>query len=154
MEPSWGPKNSIEIHTCEELILPGKINVKNPHLKRMLIYNNDIYSNINLYFPNLEILASFPQVIYKLQNYNFKNIKILECIDNFDKYYIGGISEELFNSIFYLMKNNNIKTIKWNIILQKYITKLNKVSNINLILISKKYEHIKYLKKYKKIKLI
>lgn len=144
-------KNSIEIHTYEEIKLEKKINVKNYQLKRLLIYNNDIYKNINIYFPNLNILALFPQLIYMVKNYYFKKIKILEVVDNFDKYKVNGINEDLFNSITYFLENNNIKLIKWNIVIEKYIAKLNKLPNIYYILISKKYNK-KYLKKYKNVK--
>jgi hypothetical protein len=62
---------------------------------------------------------------------------MLEIVDNFDKYRVNGINEHLFNSTIYFLKSNNIKILKWNIIVEKYIAKLNKVSNIKSILISK-----------------
>lgn len=145
--------NSVEIHTYEEINLEEEIDVENPKLKRLLIYNSNIYKNLDNYFPNLEILSIFPQLIYNIKKYIFKTTKVLEIVDNFDKYR-NGINEDLFNSIICFLKNNNIKLIKWNIIMEKYISKLNKVSNINNILISKKYNGIKYLKKYKNVKFI
>jgi hypothetical protein len=92
--------------------------------------------------------------MYDIRKYIFKKIRVLDIVDNFDKYRINGINEDLFNSIICFLKNNNIRLIKWNIIIEKYITKLNKVSNIKTILISNKYNNIKYLKKYKNIKFI
>lgn len=146
--------NSIEIHTYEEIKLEKEINIKNQKLKRLLIYNNNIYKNLEIYFPNLEILCVFPQLMYNIRKYIFKKIRVLDIVDNFDKYKTNGINEDLFNSIICFLKNNNIKTIKWNITIEKYISKLNKVTNIKTILISNKYNNIKYLKKYKNINFI
>lgn len=104
-------KNSVEIHTYEEINLEKEINVKNHQLKRLLIYNKDIYKHINIYFPKLEILALYPQLIYNIENINFKTIKMLEIVDNFDKYRVNGINEHLFNSTIYFLKSNNIKIL-------------------------------------------
>lgn len=144
--------NSIEIHTYNEIDLP-EIKIKNNFLKRLLIYNNDIYKNINICFPNLEYLGIIPQIIGSC-DLKLKNIKVLELFDNFEKYHVSGISKDIFDKIIYIMVNNNIKLIKWNIISQKYLIQLSKINDIKLILISKKYESLKYLNKYKNIKLI